>query len=452
MRRRLLASYLALAIVVLAALEIPLGVSYSRSERRDLLARIEHDALAVGTIAEDSLEAGARQLPVKVSRVARSYARRAGGRVLVVDASRRVLLDTEPGGDSAALANRPEIALALTGQIASGDRASKTLGHPIVFVAVPVASAGTVLGAVRITYPASALQHRILRYWGLLAAIAGVVLVAVSLVGLRLARTVTLPLTRLGTAFARVESGALETRVAVDGPPEIRELAARFNDMVDRLDTLLRAQRDFVADASHQLRTPLTALRLRLENLAHDTSPERRDVEHSLDEVERLARIVDQLLALARADAGSGSPVPLALAPIVAARIDAWRPQAEARSVELHPDVPATLVARATPELAEQALDNLLSNALAASPPGATVRVTASATVDAVELHVVDEGPGMTAEQRERALDRFWRARAGPGSGLGLAIAARLAAADGGSVELRPAPSGGIDAVIRLRA
>ena len=92
-------------------------------------------------------------------------------------------------------------------------------------------------------------------------------------------------------------------------------------------------------------------------------------------------------------------------------------------------------------------LDNLVENALEASPPGGTVTVTAAGS----ELRVRDEGPGLSAEQRERAFDRFWRARAGEGSGLGLAIVRRLVEADGGDVELEPAPGGGLEAVVRLR-
>ena len=98
-------------------------------------------------------------------------------------------------------------------------------------------------------------------------------------------------------------------------------------------------------------------------------------------------------------------------------------------------------------------LDNLLSNALEVSPPGSTIRLAAAREGSRVELHVVDEGPGLTPEQRERAFDRFWRGGSGEGgSGLGLAIVARLVAADGGDVELRAAVPRGIDAVVRLPA
>jgi len=109
-------------------------------------------------------------------------------------------------------------------------------------------------------------------------------------------------------------------------------------------------------------------------------------------------------------------------------------------------------VALATPGRLEQVLDNLLANALDVSPPGTAITVSAVVEDGWVELDVADEGPGMSADERDRAFDRFWRAtgREGEGSGLGLAIVWRLAAADGGSVELRETRSGGLDAVVRL--
>ncbi len=230
-------------------------------------------------------------------------------------------------------------------------------------------------------------------------------------------------------------------------------MAEEFNETVSRLDVLLHSQQEFVADASHQLRTPLAALRLRLENLERDvTGPGRRDLEASLSELERLSRLVDGLLALARADAAAPAPVPVRLDEIVGVRMRVWSVQAEARGVRLEADVAPGLQARATPESLEQVLDNLLSNAIGVSPAGTAVTVVARRDAAAVEVRVVDEGPGMTAEQRARAFDRFWRGgEKRAGTGLGLAIAKRLVTADGGTLDLEQAPSGGLAAVVRLR-
>jgi signal transduction histidine kinase len=176
---------------------------------------------------------------------------------------------------------------------------------------------------------------------------------------------------------------------------------------------------------------------LRLENL--EPVPEQ-----AIAETERLARLVDELLELARADAAAGPAADVDLAQLARRRVETWRPLAEERGVELVAAGNGAVV-RAGEGRVEQVLDNLLSNALDASPEGATIRVEAHGG----ELHVLDAGRGLTAEQRKRAFDRFWRAGSGAGSGLGLAIARRLVEADEGTIELRPASGGGVDAVVR---
>jgi signal transduction histidine kinase len=140
------------------------------------------------------------------------------------------------------------------------------------------------------------------------------------------------------------------------------------------------------------------------------------------------------------------------LSDVVQARLAAWAAQAEARGVRLASSVPLGLRADATPGVLDQVLDNLLANALAVSPAAGMISVGGGRSGQFAELHVVDEGPGMTEEQRARAFDRFWREGAAGGTGLGLAIARRLVIADGGELELRAAETGGLDAVVRLRA
>ncbi|MEZ5099682.1 MAG: HAMP domain-containing sensor histidine kinase [Thermoleophilia bacterium] len=258
------------------------------------------------------------------------------------------------------------------------------------------------------------------------------------------------PLAGLGAAADRAGAGDLTVRAAEEGPAEVRVLAGRFNDMVGRLDELVRSQEAFVADASHQLRTPLAALRLRLENLERDVAVEGRDgLERALAEVARLSRLVDGLLALARADAVAPAGGPADLAALADDRVAFWSALAEERGVRLVLAASGPVPARATPGRVVQVLDNLIENALDASPVASTVTVAAGLAGGRAELRVVDEGPGLTPEQRQRAFDRFWRAGpGGEGSGLGLAIVARLVQADGGTAELRASTTGGVEAVV----
>ena len=453
MSRRLLISYLALAIVVLALLEIPLGISYARNERHDLSTNVERDAVALASLAEDALEQRA-SAPPAVARLARRYQRDTGGRVVVVDAQGRALVDSESQGVGADFSSRPEIAAALDGTVATGTRHSNTLGTDLLYVAVPAASGGIVHGAVRITYPTSEVDERVRRYWLVLAAIAAVVLaVAVALAG-GFARWIVRPLSRVEEAAGEVAAGNLNVRVPATGPPELRRLAGSFNEMVVQLGSLLHSQEQFVADASHQLRTPLTALRLRLENLARDGDGRREgEFEGALEELERLSALVDGLLTLARADRAASTPAELDVASGLGERVDAWSALAEEQQVRLVARVEGRLHALATPGRLEQVLDNLLANALEVAPAGSDIELTAARSGPWVEIRIRDRGPGMSSEEIAHAFDRFWRGGADEaGFGLGLAIVQRLVHADGGEIELRPREGGGLEAILRLRA
>jgi signal transduction histidine kinase len=414
--------------------------------------KVEHDATAIASLAEDAIQAGtvARLRPI-ANRVY-GYAGSTGGRVVIVDTHGTARIDTSSrleGGES--FASRPEIRAALRGSVASGTRYSNTLKARLLYVAVPIASGGIVHGAVRITYPISTVDARIVRYWLILALIAAIVATVAAALGFATARFVARPLRKLEQAAAEVGSGALDARAPEgDGPEEVRSLAAVFNETVSRLGRLLRSQEEFVEDASHELRTPLTALQLRLESLERNvTEHGHRDLDAALREVGRMSEMVEGLLALARADAEpSGS---IDVAEVVEERVDTWRALAHERGVAVVAETNGHVTARAARGRLVQIVDNFVANALEVAPEGSTVTVIAREAPGVVEVRVRDEGPGLAPEARARAFDRFWRAGGGGGSGLGLAIVRKLAEADGATVALDDAPGGGLDAVVRLR-
>ncbi len=446
MNRRLLLGYLGVTLFVLLALEVPLGIQNQRTERHDIEVRVEHDAAPLASIAEDAIQSGSAAALRPVAQKMYDYAGVSGARVVVVDRRGFARIDTSARVAGAEdFASRPEIRSALRGTVAYGTRYSQTLRTRLLYVAVPIASGGVVHGAVRITYPTSAVDSRILHFWLVLALVAAVVLAGAALIGFITARFVTRPLRRLEHAAAAVGEGRLDARAdAGAGPPEVRSLAAVFNQTVATLERVLRSQQEFVADASHELRTPLTALRLRLEN---------GDLDGGLREAERLSELVESLLAMARADAAPAPAASADAAAVVSERVSTWRPLADERGIALVAEADGSIATRAAPERLVQVLDNLVSNALDAAPPGTTVIVSAARTPAGVELHVRDAGPGLSPEQRARAFDRFWRAgTAGGGSGLGLAIVRKLVEVDGGEVELLESAAGGVDAVVRLRS
>ena len=463
MKRRLLFSYLSITAFVLLVLEIPLGVSYANSVERRLTSDLQHDAFSLAIRSQEPLDSatvGVSQAQALQSLAGR-YQDSAGGRVVIVDGRGRSVADsdgTSPTGRD--FSTRPEIQRALDGAEVSGTRSSRTLGTKLLYVALPVGSANGIQGVVRITYPASIVDDQIRHIWLLLAATGGVVLGIVFLVSLLLAASMTKPLGDLEEAAKGLGRGDLATRAEVPkGPAELTVLAESFNLTAARLEQLVGAQRAFIADASHQLRTPLAAMRLRLENLEADVhGAAAEDLDGALAEVSRLSRLVDGLLVLARAEQSASAPAPVFVDEVIDGRCEAWDAFAAEKHVLIEAAVDGTPVALVTPGRLEQVVDNLLNNALEVAPAGSAVRMVAGTRDDWVEVRVSDEGPGMSAEERARAFDRFWQSaparRDGRPSGhfgLGLSIVRELVVGDGGEISLVPSGSGGLEVVVRMR-
>jgi signal transduction histidine kinase len=458
-KRRLLFSYLSITAFVLLVLEIPLGVSYANSVERRLTSDLQHDAFALAIRSQEPLDAdtAAASRIATLQTLADRYRTNAGGRVVIVDRRGLSVADSDVASPTGRdFSTRPEVRQALAGAEVSGTRSSHTLGMALLYVALPVGSATGIQGAVRITYPASVVDDQIRHIWLLLAATGGVVLGLVFLVSLLLAQSMTRPLADLERAAEGLGGGDLSTRAEVPkGPAELTVLAQSFNATASRLEQLVGAQRAFVADASHQLRTPLAAMRLRLENLEADMhGAAAEDLEGALAEVSRLSRLIDGLLVLARAEQSGSAAAPVFVDEVIDGRCAAWEAFAVEKHVLVEASVEGEPVARVTPGRLEQVVDNLLNNALEVAPAGSVVRVRVVRRGEWVELRVSDEGPGMSAEERARAFDRFWQtapARPNGHFGLGLAIVHELVVGDGGEIRLEAAASGGLEAIVRMR-
>jgi signal transduction histidine kinase len=282
-------------------------------------------------------------------------------------------------------------------------------------------------------------------------------LLCAAVIALLVSTTVTRRIRRLRDAAEQLAEGDLDARAELTGGGgEIEELAQSFNTMADRVQGVVESQRGFAGDASHQLRTPLTALRLRLDRAADlmpEDDPAIDQVDAARDEIDRLQRLIDGLLVLARADNRDQQLVPIDVSRIAADRVEAWQPLAGERSVTIQLDAPGMAVAQLVPSAAEQIIDNYIDNALEVVPEGSLLLVTVRSEPGGVTLMVDDQGPGLPPEDRERAFDRFWRGtQDGEGSGLGLAVVASLVTAGGGTVWLDRSPLGGLRAAARFRA
>jgi signal transduction histidine kinase len=249
------------------------------------------------------------------------------------------------------------------------------------------------------------------------------------------------PVDVLAAAARRISTGALATRAnATTGPVELRQLAATFNGMAQAVELAMQRQEAFVADASHQLRNPLSALVLQLEALGMALDEEQRQqLKPAQEEATRLGAILNELLDLATAVHLAAQPDVIDVGDLVRARVDAWRPLADRRPVYLRAPAASTapVEAWADPVLVSSALDSVLDNAVKFSPTEGDVVVLLAADATTVRIDIVDEGPGLSAEDLAHIGDRFWRGSANqniPGCGLGLSIARALLDATGGTL------------------
>jgi signal transduction histidine kinase len=253
--------------------------------------------------------------------------------------------------------------------------------------------------------------------------------------------------------LSAVAAGEFAARAQSHGEPWERTLADQANAVAERMQVTVERQRTFVADAAHQIRNPLQALQLRLENLEpHVTAKGRRGHERLVEDVGRLGRTLDDLVAFARAEEQVAEPQAVDVLRVVQERALGWVPVAYSRDIVLRQRLPQSAVALARPGALEQALDVLLDNALKHSPARSEISLIVVPTATYVEVRVEDRGAGLPPGTEEVAAIRGWRSdpRAA-GSGLGLAIASLLLSSSGGSLQLRDRTDGaGLSAVIRL--
>jgi two-component system OmpR family sensor kinase len=274
---------------------------------------------------------------------------------------------------------------------------------------------------------------------------------------LLLGRLLAQPLQRLAQTARQVAGGDLTARTGLPGGrSEIRAVASAFDEMVTRLEESFSAQKRFVADASHELKTPLTAIAGMAELLEQATPEERQRALATLQrEVGRMSRLVEELLSLSRAEEGSlpGSMVQFDAADMLAEVAESAALVDPSHPLEL--SVHGALPLVGDREALTRAVRNLVDNALKHSPPGAPVTIEGLAGPGEIRLRVRDRGPGIAAEDLPHVFARFYRAdrsrsRHTGGSGLGLAIVRAVVEAHHGRAELRNPPEGGLEATVVL--
>jgi signal transduction histidine kinase len=451
LRARLLAAFAYTLLVVIVALEVPLGSNLNKRVNAEVEAASAGQAQIIAATAVTQLGH-----PVAVRRTAGLAAQQLQGSVVIVDQHGKLLAESQgtvPAGSTVATTNRPELLAALGGRVSHDRRGSG--GAESLYTAVPIVRGGRTIGALDLGQGVkgvnSAIHDDIVALIGI-----GALALALGLgVAWILAGSIARPLRSLGEAARRRASGDVGARARESGSREQVEVAREFNQMADRLEAVLESQRAFVADASHQLRTPLTGLRLRLEAAGIKTSDPAvaRELEAAEQETERLNQLVADLLELA----SSEQPAADEQADLSNAARDAverWRGAAsESRHEIVLQSDGETLVQVAPRELAT-ILDNLVENAIKYSPRGSPVTIECGRQNGVASIGVVSVSGPLDEEVARRAFERFYRGGngRGDGTGLGLSIVAALVRRRGGRARLESVDKARVRAEVVLPA
>jgi signal transduction histidine kinase len=442
-----------LLVVMAIVLAIPLGLNIERRAGSEYESGVLSNAAILAARISDAVShptrlqqrSGARR---RLNKIVTTTAQGTGARVVATDRRGRVL------ADSAGLAKldtpyasieRPEFGVALfQGRIDTRHRFSTTLNKELVLVTVPVVSKGRVVGAVRVSQDTGSVNAGVRRSWEGIGLIATVLVLTAIGVAWFLASSLVRPVRRLEAAAKRLGGGDLGARAELDGPPEVTTLARSFNQMADALAANLASQRDFVANASHQLRTPLTGLRLRLEAIGSQGGVAATQAEKAEREVDRLSALVDDLLELARAVSIETTGAPVDLEHSAEQAVERWRQPAGEAGKQLRLETETIPPVWADQTDVAHIIDNLIENAIRYCPPGTDIEVAVKGGDGRPVLVIADSGPGIDREDAGRIFERFYRGttgrEGGSGTGLGLAIVAELARRWGGDVRLLEGP------------
>ncbi len=446
MRRRLLVLAVTLVGVVLLALAVPLITTFAEDRTQDQFVRRLAHLNRFAVVSQNILEAGQAGETASLATDLERYAEVYGGSVTLVNANREVVASSGAGLDRSLT---PVVDDALAGRTSLPPPTAWPWSSGAMTLGAPVGRDAEVLGAVVMVAPTDPVQDAVAA-WLLWLGVGGVAVLGLTVFGVVVPFVgwVMRPVHDLDAAARRLATGDLGSRAHQFGPPELRELAHSFNSMADSVEVSQRQQRDLVADAAHQLGNPLTALRLRIENLGqHGTDPE--PVGAALEEADRLDSLVDALLDLSQVGAVPVTPEPRDVAEETRHRCALWAPVFP----DLEVDVPERMTAMSTPGLVDLVLDALLDNA-AKFAAGSRVTVRLEEVADEVVLSVRDYGPGLPEDDVAKVGDRFFRGREHqnvPGTGLGLAIVRARVTGAGGRLAVDLAAGGGLRVAVSLR-
>lgn len=446
MTRRLVLAMTSLVALVALALAIPLAIVVATDQRAAFISQLEVETLAAASVlsSQDSSAWPATTQDV---------AARNGARVVVVDPDRVLMADSDASALDRSF-DRPELDQALAGRLASDVRSSVTLGQDLRFVAAPVVQDQGIVAAVRLSLPEAAVEEAVASTARWLVVFVVSVVVAAGLVAWLVARSIVAPLRRLADVAGELPVDLSRRADEDSGPPEVRAVARALNSTAERLSGILQRTQRVAADASHHLRTPLTGVRLRLEAI-EDTAQDsalRAEAQAATAEVDRLSRRIDQVLALARSDAGQSPLEVQDAAAVVRARVAAAAPMFDERGITVRVDAAGPARVLAPSGVVARLVDELMGNAIAYARTRVEVELVTAGPM--VVLTVSDDGPGVAPGELDRVFDRFTRASTAVpgGSGLGLALVRESVRGIGGEATAGRASLGGLSVAVQVPA
>jgi signal transduction histidine kinase len=444
-RARLLLTYLVVAGLVLAVVGASLFAFLATNPFADRIVYQRLETLATAVSIRDGA-APANQLR-SAGRLLSLLGGRLQARALLLSNAGDVLLDTNP---QAPLPPQVDLgSLGSTSEPAQG-RYTDASGRAWLYVVRPLASRRVlVISAPRLTLRSAAYALALEGIPGPLLAAAGLGLVVSLALAWILARWISAPLRAMARAARRVAEGDYDVKLGLTGPQEARDVAAAFNHMVDEVSQSQTVQRDFVANVSHELKTPLTSIQGFAQAIMDGTASDAQARSHAAqviqDEADRLRRLVEALLELARLESGqSGMDFQrVDLARLLTRVADQQAVVAAERHVSIVREWPSDLPAvTADGDRLAEVFINLLDNAVRHSPSGGQAEIVARVEAGRMRVSISDHGPGISPQDQARIFERFYKidkARSsgtGRGTGLGLSISNEIVAAHGGRISL----------------
>ncbi len=457
----LLVTYLTVMLVVLGSVigwtgrqlagETLLRAQDELQLRAQIIANAMREPVARPTQASNNPEA--RSIPDLLA----SYAGDIGGRVTLVDAQFNVIASSDSSTTSVNVQSSPEFS-----PVRYDIRRDAPATEERLYVAAPIPSnPAHPLGFVQLSVPISPIYAAINRKWLDLMAI-GMVAVAVTiLASLLLARRIIVPVQHVTATSEQIATGRLDVRVAPAGPSEVRRLGHAFNQMADRVQLMIARQREFVDNAAHELRSPLTSLRLRLDLLADDDGSDRTLTRQYVGKMQRdvdyLQHLSEHLLTLASVEEGEPADrTRVDLGPVLRELADDMTMTIRQADLMFQVVVPEHLpCVQVNTDQIRMAVRNLLDNAIKYSHPGGTIALSARSDEQVLEVEVADNGIGIPSDALPHVFERFYRAdraraRKLGGAGLGLALVRAIVQANDGTISVASRVNEGSQFVLRL--